>query len=119
MCSIYLHIQKIHGYIKDESPLRYNYCTLFAVLTVAPAWRSFLTTLEWPLKDAIIRAVAPPLSCEEAWRECLITVHGDKSYTENNTSSVVTKQKLVYFNWRISVLCTKTEHTLFLLCIST
>ena len=41
---------------------------MLAVLTVAPPWRSFLTTLEWPLKDAIISAVAPPLSCEEARR---------------------------------------------------
>jgi len=31
---------------------------------VAFAWRSFLTTLEWPLEDAIIRTVAPPLSCD-------------------------------------------------------
>ena len=33
--------------------------TLLAVLTVAPAWRSFLTTLEWPLEDASISAVSP------------------------------------------------------------
>ena len=26
---------------------------------MAPAWRSFLTTPEWPLEDAIIRAVSP------------------------------------------------------------
>ena len=32
--------------------------TFLAVLTVAPAWRSFLTIPEWPLEDAIISAVA-------------------------------------------------------------
>jgi len=33
--------------------------TWLVVLTVEPAWRSFLTTLEWPLEDAIISAVVP------------------------------------------------------------
>jgi len=33
--------------------------TLLAVLTVAPAWRSLLTTLEWPSEDASISAVSP------------------------------------------------------------
>jgi len=41
----------------------YGYYTLLVVLTVAPSWRSFLITLEWPLEDAIISAVAP--FCEE------------------------------------------------------
>ena len=45
--------------------------TSLVVLTVAPAWRSFLTTREWPLRDAIISAVFP--NCEE---EC---VHADQS----------------------------------------
>ena len=42
-----------------------NYCyyTWLVMLTVAPAWRSFLTTLEWPLEEAIISAVVP--SCKE------------------------------------------------------
>lgn len=34
--------------------------TSVVVLTVAPAWRSFLTTFEWPLEDAMISAVSPP-----------------------------------------------------------
>ena len=55
--------------------------TKLVVLTVDPAWRSFLTTLEWPLEDAIISAVFP--NCEEV-EGCLIT-HGDESYTENNS----------------------------------
>ena len=41
--------------------------TKLVVLTVASVWRSFLTTLEWPLEDAIISAVSP--FCEEVWRE--------------------------------------------------
>ena len=87
---------------------------MLVVLTVALAWRSFLTTLEWPLKDAIISAVAPLISCEEVWRAgCLITVHGDKSYTENTRSYVLTKTQLVYFERRFSVLYTKAEHTVF------
>jgi len=72
---------------------------------VVPAWRSFLTTLEWPLEDAIIGAVTPP--CEEVWREgCLITVHGDKLYTENTKSCVLTKQQLGHGNkfWSPSAL---------------
>ena len=98
--------------IEDESPLRLTYYTSLVALTVACAWRSFLITPEWPLKDAIISAVSP--SCEEVCREAsLITVHGDKSHIENSKSCVVTKQQLVYFDWRISILCTKTEHTLF------
>jgi len=76
--------------MKHESLLTFTYYTSLVVLTVAPAWRSFLATLEWPLEDAIIRAVAPSLSCEEVWREeCLITIHGDKSYTENSKSCVL------------------------------
>ena len=68
--------------MNHESLLTFTYYTSLAVLTVAPAWRSFLITLQWPLRDAIIRAVAPP--CEEMWKEvCLITVHADKSYIEN------------------------------------
>ena len=47
---------------KHESLLTFAY-TLLAVLTVASAWRSFLTTLEWPLEDAVISAVSP--FCEE------------------------------------------------------
>ena len=39
------------------------YYTMFVVLTEAPAWRSFFTTPEWPLEDAIISAVSSP--CEE------------------------------------------------------
>ena len=78
--------------MKHESLLTFTYYTLLVGLTVAPAWRSFLTTLEWPLKDAIISAVAPLIFCEEVWREgCLITVHGDKSYTANTSSCIVTK----------------------------
>ena len=44
-----------------------TFYTSLVVLTVARAWRSFFTTLEWPLRDATISAVAPP--CEEVWRE--------------------------------------------------
>ena len=74
--------------MKHESLLTLNYYTSLVVLTVAPAWRSFLATLEWPLEDAIIRAVAPP--CEEVWRGgCLITIHRDTSYTENSKSCVL------------------------------
>jgi len=51
------------------SRVNYGYYTQSVVLIVDPAWRSFLTTLEWPLEDAIIREVVPPLSCEELLRE--------------------------------------------------
>ena len=54
---------------------------MLVVLTVAPAWRSFLTTLEWPLKDAIISAVVPPLSCEEVWRDVLL-LYMETSHTQ-------------------------------------
>jgi len=78
--------------MKHESLLMFTLYTSLIVLTLAPAWRSFFTTLEWPLRDAIVSAVALP--CEEVWREgCLITVHGDKSYTDNTKSHVVTKQQ--------------------------
>jgi len=83
--------------MKHESLLTFTYYTSLVVLTVARAWRSFLTTLEWPLRDAIISAVNP--SFEEVWREeCHISVHGDKSYTENTKSCVLTKQHLAHFH---------------------
>ena len=44
--------------MKGESLLTFAY-TLLVVLTVVPALRSFPTTLEWPLKDAIVSAVYP------------------------------------------------------------
>jgi len=82
---------------------------------VACAWRSFLTTLEWPLKDAIIRAVAPLLSCERrCGRRDGLLLYMETSHTLRILKScVVAKQLLGYFDWRISVLCTKTEHTSF------
>ena len=76
----HLHTQKVSAYeaieerigmgegkygtneAKHESLLM-SYYTLLVVLTVALAWRSFLTTLEWPLEDAVISAVSP--LCEE------------------------------------------------------
>ena len=39
--------------------INFSRYTSLVVLTVAPAWRNFLTTLEWPLEDAIISAVFP------------------------------------------------------------
>ena len=91
--------------MKHESLPTVTYYTSLAVLTVAPAWRSFLTTLEWPLRDAIISAVTLP--CEEVWREgCLIAVHRDKSYTENTKSCVVTNNLTGGFQ-------SCAEHTLF------
>jgi len=40
-----------------------NIFTQLVVSTIVSSLRSFLTTLEWPLEDAIISAVAP--FCEE------------------------------------------------------
>ena len=45
------------------------------MLTVAPAWRSLLTTLEWPLEDASISAVSPLWETEEG---CHIRSHGEQ-----------------------------------------
>ena len=61
---------KYGRYEKHESLLIFAYYTVLVVLTVDPAWRSFPTTLEWPLEDAIISAVVSP--CE--------TVEGGMSY---------------------------------------
>ena len=64
-------IGKLEGkYEKHESLLIFAYYTVLVVLTVDPAWRSFPTTMEWPLEDAIISAVVSP--CE--------TVEGGMSY---------------------------------------
>jgi len=61
--------------MKHESLLTFTYTSL-VVLTVAPAWRSFLTTLEWPLRDAIISAVLP--CCETVEEGCHISSHGEQ-----------------------------------------
>ena len=60
---------------KHESLLTFAF-TLLVVLTVAPNWRSFLTTLEWPLEDAVISAVFP--FCVEV-EEYIISLVGSKS----------------------------------------
>ena len=49
--------------------------TWLVVLTVAPAWRSLLTTLEWPLEDASISAVSPLWETVEG---CYIKSHGEQ-----------------------------------------
>jgi len=87
--AVHTFTYKRHTDIKSR--LMFTFYTSLVVLTMAPAWRSFLTTLEWPLKDAIISAVAPPLPCEEVWREgCFITVHGDNlSHTQTMLSLVL------------------------------
>jgi len=73
--------------MKHESLLTFTYYTSLVVLTVAPAWRSFLTTLEWPLRDAIISAVEPyPV------RRCggrnVILVYTETSHTQRILSLV-------------------------------
>jgi len=52
------------GELWDLRSMKHLQCllTLSAVLTLAPAC-PFLTTLEWPLEDAVISAVSP--ICEE------------------------------------------------------
>jgi len=61
---------------------------------VAPALRSFLTTLEWPLEDATVSAVSP--SCDKV-EGCFIMqcISLCSVYWATSCTEVITKQQLV------------------------
>ena len=90
--------QEIHGVYTCKGLF-----TLVVVLTVAPALRSFLTTLEWPLEDATVSAVSP--SCDKV-EGCFIMqcISLCNAYRATSCTEVITKQQLVRIsdpNWYI------------------